>query len=110
MYSFGNTNTKTFLWVALSYLIGFIVCFAFVYWVGTQDLGLCFVIALALLNGTSAAQQAILSFAKSIKPIFSSIDSNINSLISQREIFEQQIQNLEDKVAALDSRIYQIER
>ena len=102
-------SKKSFLWTALGYVIGFAVSFGFVYLVGTQDLGLCLVIALALLNGTSSAQQQVMSFGKTLIPIFQSLDGHINSLIDEKNNLQEQIEGLEEKVKALDYRIDHLE-
>lgn len=102
-------SKKFFLWSALGYLIGFAVSFGFVYWAGTQDLGLCFVIALALLNGTSSAQQRVMNFGKTLVPIFHSLDSHINSLIDEKNSLQERIEELEDRFKVLDNRINELE-
>ncbi len=110
MNSYSNLSpVKTLFWTVVSYSIGFGVSFGLVYWIGTQDLGLCFVIAVALANGTNAAKQELMSFVKNIVPIFQSIDNNINGLIDEKNRLQEQIEELEDKVKALDHRIDDLE-
>ncbi len=89
----------------IRYVIGFTLVFGMVYWIGTKDLGLCFVIALAFINGTSAAQQEVKSLGKGMLPLFQQIDNNINHLLEKKNRFEEQISHLEEKLDAINTRI-----
>ena len=110
MGAYSNLNSNRSIWLTvLGYVVGFAVSFGLVYWIGTKDLGLCFVIAVALANGTNAAQQEVVSLLKKLVPIFQQVDDNINLLFDERTRLEQQIDELEDKVKDLDSRIDNIE-
>lgn len=100
---------KSMLWTIIFNLIGFGISFGIVYWIGTKDLGLCFVIALAMASSASNAKQELSFFIKKLLPIFQSIDDNINGLISEKDRLEQQIEELEEKVRALDCRIDELQ-
>ena len=110
MGAYDNIYSGRSIWLSiLGYVVGFAFSFGIVYWIGTQDLGLCFVIALALANGTNAAQQEVRSFGKRMLPAFQQVDDNINHLLEEKSRLEEQIDELEDKVKDLDSRIDDIE-
>lgn len=110
MSAYSNLSpTRSLLWSTLFSLIGFCISFGIVYWIGTKDLGLCFVIALAMAGSASAAKQEVMSFGKNLVPIFQSIDDNINGLIAERDRLEQEIDELSDRVKELDSRIDDLE-
>jgi peptidoglycan hydrolase CwlO-like protein len=102
-------SSRSIWWSILGYVVGFLFSFAIVYWIGTKDLGLCFVIALALANGTNAAQQEVRSLCKTLLPAFQQVDDNINSLFEVRNRLEEQIEELEDKIKDLDNRIDDLE-
>lgn len=110
MSGYGNLGrAESFLWTAFLGLLGFSISFGIVYWIGTKDLGLCFVIALAMAGSASAAKQEVMSFGKNLVPIFQSIDDNINGLMAERDRLEQEIDDLGDRVKDLDSRIDELE-
>jgi hypothetical protein len=110
MGAYSNLNSNRSIWLTvLGYVVGFAFSFGIVYWIGTQDLGLCFVIALALANGTNAAQQEVVSLLKKLVPIFQQVDDNINHLFEERTRLEEQLDELEDKIRDLDSRIDDLE-
>jgi hypothetical protein len=100
---------KSWFWTFLSFLIGFGVWFGIVYWIGTKDLGLCFVIALAMSSSVTVAKEQLMSFCKNLFPIFQSLDSHINGLIDEKNLLKEQIQELEDKVKVLEDRIDDLE-
>ena len=101
--------SDSLLWTIVTSLIGFAISFGIVYWIGTKDLGLCFVIALAMAGSASAAKQEVLSFGKNLYPIFVSLDDNINGLISEKERLEQELEEINDKIKDLDSRLENLE-
>lgn len=110
MRTYDNLYGDKSIWPRIiGYVVGFTFSFGIVYWIGTQDLGLCFVIALALANGTNAAQQEVRSFGRRILPAFQQVDDNINHLLEEKSRLEEQIDELEDKVKDLVSRIDDIE-
>ena len=110
MSNFNNLSTgKSFLRFLLLYSVGFGISFGIVYWIGTKDLGLCFVIATALANSTSAAQQQLARFVEKLVPIFQSLDDNINNLMEEKNRLEIELSEIQDKLSALDSRIDDLE-
>jgi hypothetical protein len=110
MSGYGNLGrSESFLWIAFLSLLGFCISFGIVYWIGTKDLGLCFVIALAMAGSTSAAKEEVMSFGKKLFPIFQSLDGHINNLIDEKNNLQEQIEELEEKVKALDYRIDDLE-
>ena len=110
MGAYDNIYSGRSIWLSIiSYVVGFSFSFGIVYWIGTHDLGLCFVIALALANGTNAAQQEVRSFGKRMLPAFQQVDDNINLLLEERTRLEDQIDDLESKLSDLDSRIDSLE-
>lgn len=110
MGTYDNIYGGQSIWLrTIRYVFGFAFSFGIVYLIGTQDLGLCFVIALALTRATNAAQEEVTSFGKRMLPSFQQVDDNINHLLEEKSRLEEQIDELEEKVKDLVSRVDDIE-
>lgn len=89
-----------------SYLIVFSVNFLIVYFIGTEDIGLCFVITLALTQAYRAVDESILKIGTTmLLPNFSQIDNNINSLHSENEEVKNRLEELENKIRDLENKL-----
>ncbi len=91
------------------HFVGWGISFALIYWLATDNLWLCFFIS----SASSTAQFAITNTKRDIfetlLPMTQSYDDHINGLYEKTNSQEEQIEELKELVAELQSRLDDIE-
>jgi len=102
-------TSKQILMELFWHFVGWGISFALIYWLATDNLWLCFFIS----SASSTAQFAITNTKRDILemllPMARSYDDNINSLYEKSQSQEEQIEELKELVAELQSRLDDLE-
>ena len=105
---FGD-NWQQYFKSTRNYLFAWGINFAIVYFVATEEIGLCFIIAMIMTQAYSSVGLSLREMLETLIPIHKSMDSNINSLFSSREEHSEKIERLENKILELERKIEEIQ-
>ena len=103
-------NRRTYLRQTTGYLIAFGVNYLIVYFVATEQTGLCFLLAMIMTQAYNSVSESVKTVFKTLVPIHQSLDDSVNGLNSSRDIHEEKIDALERKIRDLEDKIKDIER
>ena len=91
------------------HFVGWGISFALIYWLATDNLWLCFFISSASSTAQFAITNTKRDILEMILPMARSYDDNINSLYEKSQSQEEQIEELKEFVAELQSRLDDLE-
>ena len=105
---FGD-NWQQYLKSTRNYLFAWGINFAIVYFVATEEIGLCFIIAMIMTQAYSSVGLSLREMLKTLIPIHQSLDNSINSLFSSKDEHSEKIEMLENKILELESKIEEMQ-
>jgi hypothetical protein len=94
---------------ALWHFVGWGVSFALIYWLATDNLWLCFFISSASTTAQFAMTNTKRDILELLLPITQSNDDNFNNLYSKTQALEEEIDDLREVIADLQSRLDVVE-
>jgi Skp family chaperone for outer membrane proteins len=102
-------TSKQILMELFWHFVGWGISFALIYWLATDNLWLCFFISSASSTAQFAITNTKRDILEMILPMARSYDDNINSLYEKSQSQEEQIEELKEFVAELQSRLDDLE-
>ena len=92
-----------------SWVLCFVINYVLIYWLGSKDQGLCFVLAFLLTNVTTGTLSNRKNDLKNFVPLFQQIDDNINRLFTittrTEDNLSEKVEYLEEKLRLLEDEI-----